>query len=243
MQAASDLNRRLWCVLRDPEPFDWYQRYSNVKSIFEESGLQNQHAILMVGCGNSRLTEEMYDDGYHSILNIDYAASCIKAMEDKYREYEHLSFKQMDATSMTPLDDASFDAAIDKGTMDSILCGEDSVENVKAMLGEVHRILKAGGLYIIISYGSPSSRLNYLQDSSYHWTVTVKTVQKPSAGTSASFARDEKESVHYVYVCRKKQENEPMPATVLDGNAEAAKATGGNEVDDSSSQNEKSSDG
>eukprot|EP00920_Eleutheroschizon_duboscqi_P042269 GHVT01101093.1.p2 GENE.GHVT01101093.1~~GHVT01101093.1.p2 ORF type:complete len:114 (-),score=9.65 GHVT01101093.1:159-500(-) len=37
------------------------------------------------------LTEEMYDDGYHSILNIDYAASCIKAMEDKYREYEHLS--------------------------------------------------------------------------------------------------------------------------------------------------------
>eukprot|EP00920_Eleutheroschizon_duboscqi_P042270 GHVT01101094.1.p2 GENE.GHVT01101094.1~~GHVT01101094.1.p2 ORF type:complete len:106 (-),score=13.57 GHVT01101094.1:159-476(-) len=91
MQAASDLNRRLWCVLRDPEPFDWYQRYSNVKSIFEESGLQNQHAILMVGCGNSRLTEEMYDDGYHSILNIDYAASCIKAMEDKYREYEHLS--------------------------------------------------------------------------------------------------------------------------------------------------------
>ena len=25
----------------------------------------------MLGCGNSKLSEEMYDDGYHNIVNVD----------------------------------------------------------------------------------------------------------------------------------------------------------------------------
>lgn len=25
----------------------------------------------MLGCGNSKLSEEMYDDGYHHIVNVD----------------------------------------------------------------------------------------------------------------------------------------------------------------------------
>jgi len=32
--------------------------------------------ILMVGCGNSVLSEEMVADGYRSIINIDISARC-----------------------------------------------------------------------------------------------------------------------------------------------------------------------
>jgi len=39
-------------IFRDPEPFDWYQRYDNLKGIIRRYIRQNEN-ILMVGCGNS----------------------------------------------------------------------------------------------------------------------------------------------------------------------------------------------
>ncbi len=49
---------------KDKESFDWYTRYTgglnNVIAQFVQPGAQ----ILNVGCGNSRLSEEMYDDGF-----------------------------------------------------------------------------------------------------------------------------------------------------------------------------------
>ena len=36
--------------------------------------------ILNLGCGNSIICEEMYDEGYHSITSNDYSESCINYM-------------------------------------------------------------------------------------------------------------------------------------------------------------------
>jgi 2-polyprenyl-3-methyl-5-hydroxy-6-metoxy-1,4-benzoquinol methylase len=33
--------------------------------------------ILNLGCGNSKLPEEMYEEGFRNIKNIDYVESCI----------------------------------------------------------------------------------------------------------------------------------------------------------------------
>lgn len=38
---------------RDPEPFDWYQRYSGLKDLVGQYMKADDH-ILMIGCGNSR---------------------------------------------------------------------------------------------------------------------------------------------------------------------------------------------
>lgn len=38
---------------RDPEPFDWYQRYAGVKELLEQH-IEKHSTILQVGCGNSR---------------------------------------------------------------------------------------------------------------------------------------------------------------------------------------------
>jgi 2-polyprenyl-3-methyl-5-hydroxy-6-metoxy-1,4-benzoquinol methylase len=43
------------------------------------------HRILNVGSGNSRLSEEMFEEGYTQITNIDISNVCIKAMKDKYK--------------------------------------------------------------------------------------------------------------------------------------------------------------
>lgn len=42
----------------------------------------------------------------------------------------------------------------------------------------LYRVLKSKGVFLIISYGIPDNRLQYLQDENYSWAVTVHTVRK-----------------------------------------------------------------
>jgi ubiquinone/menaquinone biosynthesis C-methylase UbiE len=67
----------------------------------------------------------------------------------------------MDCRDM-PYEDKKFDVIIDKSTMDALLCGDQSFLNVAIMTKEVQRILKAGGIYLIISYGQPENRVVHL---------------------------------------------------------------------------------
>ena len=77
-------------LCRDPDPFDWYQRYSGLKNIINQF-VPKSDKILMVGCGNSRLSEEMVEDGYASIVNVDISRTVIDAMTDKHRDSPALS--------------------------------------------------------------------------------------------------------------------------------------------------------
>jgi EEF1A lysine methyltransferase 4 len=70
-----------------------------------------------------------------------------------------------DALDMNQFRDESYDIVIEKSTLDAILCGDKSFLNAAKMLKEVQRVLKTGGLYIIISYGSPDNRLFHLVNS------------------------------------------------------------------------------
>ena len=54
--------------------------------------------------------------------------------------------------------DKFFDIAIDKSTIDALLCGDNSFLNVAVMTKEVQRVLKNGGIYMVISYGAPENR-------------------------------------------------------------------------------------
>ena len=186
---------------RDAEPFDWYQRWPGIKDTLAEF-IQPQNAILMLGAGNSRLSEEMYEEGFQNITNIDISMVVTRAMQDKYRDKPGLTYQQMDARAME-LADGQYNAVIDKATIDSILCGEGSTHNAQKMLSEVSRVLAPEGVYIAISHGQPSYRLTYLQRPEFGWTVKVHTVQKPMMGMSSSLSTDDKENVHYIYVCIK----------------------------------------
>eukprot|EP00435_Cladocopium_sp_Y103_P019622 s892_g4.t1 len=144
----------------------------------------------------------MYEEGYHSITNIDLCMTVIKAMQEKYRDKPGLTYKQMDGRSME-LPDANFNVVIDKACLDSILCGEGSTHNAQKLLTEVARVLQPNGVYIAVSHGQPSYRLTYLQRPEFGWNVKTYTVQKPMMGMTASLSADDKDSVHYIYVCVK----------------------------------------
>mmetsp|Transcript_113955 Transcript_113955/g.317341 ORF Transcript_113955/g.317341 Transcript_113955/m.317341 type:complete len:212 (-) Transcript_113955:245-880(-) len=186
---------------RDPEPFDWYQRWAGLKDTLLEY-VTPQNTILMLGAGNSRLSEEMYEEGFHNITNIDISMVVIKAMQEKYRDKPGMTYIQMDGRAME-LPDQNFNVVIDKATLDSILCGEGSTHNAQKMLQEISRVLQPNGVYIAVSHGQPSYRLTYLQRPEFLWNVKIYTVQKPMMGMTASLSSDDKDNVHYIYVCVK----------------------------------------
>lgn len=63
----------------------------------------------------------MHDEGYTTITNIDVSNVCVKAMKEKYKEKdENFKYLLMDAKAMD-FPEGSFDAVIDKATLDSVL--------------------------------------------------------------------------------------------------------------------------
>ena len=158
--------------------------------------------MLMAGCGNSRLSEDMFEDGFANISNVDISRVVIDQMGDKYKDKPALTFQQMNVCSLE-FPDESFDAVIVKGTMDAILCGEGSTANVAKMCMEVSRVLKPSGILFVVSYGVPDNRMQYLENEDYSWTVTTHTVPKPTVSATAVPDTKDANSVHYIYVCAK----------------------------------------
>ncbi|OWZ08226.1 Methyltransferase [Phytophthora megakarya] len=186
---------------KDSEQFDWYQRYGGLKELLNQY-VKKTDAILMAGAGNSRLSEEMVNDGYQKLMNVDVSEIVVKQMAAKYEErVESLQWQKMNMCSLDFADE-TYDAVVDKGTMDSILCGEGSTANVAKMCQEIHRVLKPNGVYFIVSYGVPDNRLSYLENKELQWKVTVHTVPKPTV-SAVQVSEADANAVHYIYVCQK----------------------------------------
>lgn len=82
----------------------------------------------MVGCGNSKMSEEMARDGYPLIDNMDVSNVVLEKMYQNYNDkYNGFEFTLMDATKMNYRDN-SFDVCIDKGTYDALACGHDRTD-------------------------------------------------------------------------------------------------------------------
>lgn len=111
----------------------------------------------------------------------------------------------MDVTEME-FQPGEFDAVIDKGTLDSILCGDDSDLNAEKALMKISRVLKPGGVYICISYGQPQHREKLLKKSELGFDVTVSKIAKPTISTSIQLSNDDRDypNLHFVYICAKR---------------------------------------
>ncbi|XP_020087647.1 methyltransferase-like protein 13 isoform X1 [Ananas comosus] len=204
---------------KDGGPFDWYQKYAPLSPLFDLY-LRRSHRLLLVGCGNSVLGESMVDDGYQDIINIDISTVVIEAMQQKYKDKPALKYLKMDVRDMAGFESNSFDGVIDKGTLDSIMCGHNAHENATKMLEEVARVLKDKGVYILITYGDPSYRLCVLKNLDT-WTINMHVIDrldrspeqksweltKPlrlnEDGTSVAALLGSNPDVHYIYVCIK----------------------------------------
>ena len=68
----------------------------------------------------------------------------------------------------------------------SIQCGEGSNTNASKMLAEVYRVLGPNGVYLMISFGSPESRLDHLTRKEFEWGIWVHKLPRPTIAAQIS---------------------------------------------------------
>ena len=105
----------------------------------------------------------------------------------------------MDITDMSDFDTDFFDLAIDKSTIDALLCGDDSFLKVALMMKETQRVLKPGGHYFAISYGKPESRVYHFDRPFLSWELREFILYEANVQTE----EEKEEKSHYIYVCKK----------------------------------------
>ena len=141
------------------ETFEWYGDLATFEAPILSVLPSADTLILHIGSGNSKLPEQLWEHGFRHQLASDVAPSAISRMRARCAHLEGLCWSVDDALSMSH-PSCSIHVVIDKGTYDALSC--DSC-TARQLIVEVHRILKAGGVYVLISslestalaFGSP----------------------------------------------------------------------------------------
>ena len=120
--------------------------------------------ILNIGYGNSKLSENLSEEGYEDITNIDFSTKVITIMEQTYKEkFPKMQWKVADVLDMKDFQSGSFNTILDKGTLDCILYGDNSIPNAAKMTAEMYWLLAPGGHYMVITYVDPDVRKKNLE--------------------------------------------------------------------------------
>ncbi|KFO75398.1 Methyltransferase-like 13 [Cuculus canorus] len=138
---------------RGQRPFEWYGAFAELCPLLHKY-VRPRDKVLVVGCGNSELSEQMYDTGMcEDIVNIDISDAVIRQMQERSgSKRPKMNYLLMDMLQMD-FPDGHFQVVLDKGTLDAILTDEEeaTLAKVDKMFAEVSRVLQVGGRYLCVS--------------------------------------------------------------------------------------------
>ena len=157
--------------------FEWYGEYTDLCHVLHKY-LKPTSRVLVVGCGNSKLSEDLYDAGFQTIENIDISDVVIRQMSAKNKQKRlAMIFTKMDLLHMTYVN-TQFDCVLDKGTLDAIFSNTDdkTVQSVDQMFAEIERVLKIAGRYLCISLAQEHILKKLLEKFEVGWLVRVHKV-------------------------------------------------------------------
>lgn len=192
--------------------FEWYGEYIALKSVLLKY-LKASDDLLIVGCGNSSLSSDLYDDGYRNNTSIDISEVAIKKMISKYKcngLRQEMIFEVMDIFNMK-YSDEQFNAVLDKGTLDAL--SSDNLDLTK-MFNEIGRVLKSLGRYICVSL----LQENVLRKLLSHFTATGSWIVRIHRCTVAP-SDDHSDSVNlpvFIVVCTKLKCSLPSTSLMVD---------------------------
>ena len=206
--------------------FDWYVDWKQLSKYIIPI-LTPDSKILMVGCGNSKMSNQMYASNYKDITNIDISDIVIEKMKNQYPE---MKWEEMDATKMIFID-SYFDCVIDKGTLDAIMCGADPAPPAHLIM-EMHRVTKIGGHFCIITHGEPETRLNYFEkfkDEKINFDIKYETINLSLMANLINSIRNKSNDHTLKGALNNKNK---IIASVLEAYAQSYKDLPNNEVDE-----------
>ena len=157
--------------------FEWYGEYTDLCHVLHKY-LKPVNRLLVIGCGNSKLSEALYDAGIRSIENIDISDVVIRQMIARNKDKRpEMSYTKMDMLNMS-YGDGSFDCVLDKGTLDAIFSNTDAqtVSKVESMFDEIERVLRVSGRYVCITLAQEHILDKILDRFKSHWLLRVHRV-------------------------------------------------------------------
>ncbi|OQR91396.1 methyltransferase-like protein 13-like isoform X1 [Achlya hypogyna] len=135
--------------------------------------------ILIVGCGTSTMGEDMLAAGFRDVTCMDFSSAAIRILTQRQVvKQPSIKYLVMDVRDMSAFSDGSFDAVIDKGVLDSVVCGVANSAAASSMMDEVFRILSPDGACFVFSNGTYASRAPYI-DSNPAWQINQISIGQP----------------------------------------------------------------
>ena len=134
---------------------DLLQREEHRERLAERVDLLRRHLpegarMVDAGCGTGNYALALADAGY-DVVGLDFSHAMLKKAREKAERRSSdrgsVSFRHADLTKRLPFDDASLDAALCAAVLQ---CLPDPA----ALVREVARVLKPGGLFEVVAVGS-----------------------------------------------------------------------------------------
>jgi SAM-dependent methyltransferase len=97
--------------------------------------------ILDFGCGYGRSLGELFKSGYRNLIGFDFSPAMIATARTRFPE---ITFHEIQSSTI-PLSDASVDGAL----LFSVLTCVPTDDGQRAIVRELHRVLRPGGLLYI----------------------------------------------------------------------------------------------
>jgi len=163
----------------DTEPFEWLLPPANFKEAMSTM-LISEMSILIIGAGSSTLAEELYISNFHKLTNVDFSPVCIELLNERYERlgFERIKNVVQDICDMNELADGSYDAVVDKATLDCLLCDET---RFGLALAQIDRVLNADGVYVMLSIAPPEPLILPLLVGTLGTTWAVEWRQVPTS--------------------------------------------------------------
>ena len=178
-------------------PFDWYFGWDRLGAQIQNF-MKPTDNVLVIGCGNAEMSYDMLKDGFPRVVNIDIAPSVITQMKEKYAGEKRLEWIVMDCTDLSAFRDGEFDVVLDKGTFDAIMCGNGSADLIDKAMAENYRVLKNGGRFIVITFGSPSQRFPAMRRTRRSWYVYPPILMRSTTESGT-------QGLDYIYIFEKRE--------------------------------------
>ncbi|XP_073030491.1 uncharacterized protein [Primulina eburnea] len=188
---------QFFTVRGSEDSFEWYAEWPQIQNLITTHLLPSslppeserefprveaeKTSILVPGCGNSRLSEHLYDVGFRNITNIDFSKVVISNMlRRNVRERPEMKWRVMDMTNMQFANE-SFDAIIDKGGLDALMEPEHGSKLGNLYLSEVRRLLKSGGKFICLTLAESHVLDLLLPKYRFGWKISLLAIGEQSS--------------------------------------------------------------
>ena len=155
-------------------PYDWLCSFEDVGPAVLALLPGPEARVLVVGCGNSPFSSELFARGYRRLTNVDNCASVVAAQRDRYPMLEWV----VGDCRALPFGDGAFDAVLDKGLLDNLYCYADADAAVAEFRAEAARVLAPAGRLVALSCHDRAATLAALDDARL-WACAVAALANP----------------------------------------------------------------